>query len=141
MALIRIDNDMEKETMYQKDQIDVADINHVEHNTDRLFGAFHDWPTTEVTTKDKTLSDVEEKDRQRRSDSFSDEWQDYTSEVTHNETQVTSQHNSLDLHNGADFDMVDFTSLSKTVFHQCFRNSSCDNFSSCEEKFNPHTDQ
>ena len=142
MALIRIDNDMEKEIMYQKDQLDVADINHVEHNNDQLFDAFNDWPTTEVTAKDITLSDAEEKDRQRRSDSFGDEWQDHTSEVIQNETKEISQHKSLDMHNGVDFNMVDFTSLSKTVFNQCFRNSHGNNgTSSHEEKFNPHTDQ
>lgn len=134
---------MEKEAMHPKAQLDVADINHVEHNSDQPFNAFHDWPTTaEVTSKDKTVCYVDEQDKQRRSDSFSDEWQDHTSEVTLDEPQVTPQHKSLELDNGVDFDVVDFTSLSKTVLPQCFHSKrSCDNSSSREKKFDPNADQ
>ena len=130
--------------MHPKVQLDVADINHVDLNNsaDQPFDAFHDWSTAthvQVTAKDKTVCCIEEKDRSRRSDSFSDEWQDHTSEV--NDSQVTPQHQSPELHNASNLDEVNFTSLSKTIFPQCFHSNSHDNSILCEEKFDPHNDQ
>lgn len=134
---------MEKETMHPKVQLDVADINHVElNNADEPLCAFHDWSTTaEMTSKDKAVCRIEEQARQRRSDSFSDEWQDHTSEISLSGHQATPQHKSLDLHNNADFDVVDFTALSRTVFLQCFSSNGYTDSCFQEDKFDPHTDQ
>jgi len=132
---------MEESPLYSKVQLDVADVNHVElNNIDEPFDAFRDCPT--VTSKEKMVFTKEE-DRKRRSDSFSDEWQDYTSEVSTNQFQVTPQHKSLELYdNGAHFDAIDFTSLSKTVFPHCFHQSSnYDNSLTHKEKFNPQNNQ
>ena len=125
--------------MHPKVQLDVADINHVDLNSaDHPFDAFHDWSTGAQVTP-KTVCRIEERDRSRRSDSFSDEWQDHTSENSDN--QVTPQHQSSELHNAANLDAVNFTSLSKTIFPQCFHSSICDDSASCEEKFDLHNDQ
>lgn len=124
--------------MHPKVQLDVADLNHVDLNSaDQPFDAFHDWSTgTQVTPKDKTVCGIDEKDRSRRSDSFSEEWQDYTSEISDK-----ASHQPSELHNAANLDAVNFTTLSKTVFPQCFHSNSCDNSSSCDEKFDPHNNQ
>ena len=129
--------------MHPKVQLDVADINHVElNNADEPLCAFHDWPTTaEMTSKDKAVCRIEEQARQRRSDSFSDEWQDHTSEISLSGHQATPQHKSLDLHNNTDFDVVDFTALSRTVFLQCFSSNGYTDSCFHEDKFDPHTDQ
>ena len=122
--------------------LDVADINHVDHNcVDQSFNAFDNWSTTaQVTAKDKATCLVEDKDRNRRSDSFSDDWQDHTSELSVNDTQATTQYQPQ-LNNAANLDAVNFTSLSKTVFSQCFHSNSFDSSSSSREKFDPHEDQ
>lgn len=128
---------MEDEAMHPKVQLDVADMNHMElNNTDQVVDVFHDWSTVPQATTQTKIVPVcfEEQDKKRRSDSFSDEWQDYTTEVSINHLQVTPQHKPSELCNGDHFDTVDFTSMAKTVFHQCFHSSTHDN--SC-----PHTDK
>ena len=121
--------------------LDVADINHVDHNNvDQSFNAFSDWSATaQLTAKDKVTCLIEEKDRSRRSDSFSEEWQDHTSELSVNDTQATTQHQPQ-LNNAPNLDAVNFTSLSKTVFPQCFHSNSFDSSPSSREKFDPHQD-
>lgn len=131
-----------EDVVYPKVQLDVADVNHVElNNVDEPFDAFRDWPTAgQVTSKERMVCTKEE-DRKRHSDSFSDEWQDYTSEVSISDFQVTPQHKSLELHDTvAQFDAVDFMSLSKTIFSQCFHSSNYDNSFTYKEKFNPQND-
>lgn len=129
--------------MHPKVQLAIADINHIElNNVGQPFDAFHDWPSTsQVTSKDKTMCHIEKQDRKRRSDSFSDEWQDHTSEVSMNDLRVKPQHISPELHSDSEFDKVNFASLSKTVFHQCFHSGSYDNSNSHKQKYDLHKDQ
>ena len=116
--------------MHPKVQLNVADVNHVD-SADQPFDAFHDLSTgAQVTPKDKTVCRTEERDRSRHSDSFSEEWQDYTSEVSDIAT-----HQPSELHNAA------IITLSKTVFPQCFHSNSCENSFSCDDKFDPHNNQ
>lgn len=128
--------------MLPKVQPDVADVNHVEHNnTDQPFDAFNDWSTSaQVTSKELKTVYTEEQDRRRRSDSFGDEWQDYTSEVSVNNLQVIPQHKPLELYGSTHTDTVDFVSQSEKVFTQCFHSSNCDNSLTHTGKFDPHND-
>ena len=135
---------MEDLMYFEEQPTDSAHTNHLDCSVDTRVSAVHENSIrNSITDVSKVTLQDDHIDR-LRSDSFSDEWQDFTTSGSDVPQGVQQYDNSGVLDNSKDNTIsnasdistvsnVDFVSLSKTVFRQCFSCGSHDHFLSHNE--------